>query len=86
MKIVLIIGAAVFILGLALSVLAQIYPAFNGTAQVIQASFVNNGLPVYYGSLQMIWSLITFAGFIAALIGLVGIIVKAVKKKMATSI
>ncbi len=86
MKITLIVGAVVFVLGLILSTLAVIYPAFNGTTQQMQAPFVNNGFPMYYGSLQMIWSLITLGGFIVALVGLIGIIVKVVKKKMATSI
>ncbi len=86
MKITFIVGAAIFVLGIVLSVLAQIYPAFNGAQQQMQTPFVNNGMPIYYGSLQMIWSLITTGGLIVALIGLVGIIVKVIKKKIATSI
>ena len=86
MKITLIVGAAIFVLGIILTTLSVIYPAFNGTQQQMQAPFVNNGFPIYYGSLQVIWSLITFGGFIVALIGLIGIVVRVIKKKVANPI
>jgi len=88
MKIVLIVGAAIFVLGLIVFFLSEavnqetglpLYPWLFGEQRVVPGYLSNQNYMVI-GTAQTIWALIVCAGLLTALVGLIGIIVKAIKK------
>ena len=71
MKAVLIIGAVLLVVGLALSFLAG---ATNGPN-------LEPLLPLVYGTNQILWTFIAIVGLILVVVGIIDLIVKAVKKR-----
>ncbi len=88
MKIVLIVGAGIFVLGLILFFLSQatnqetgmpLYPLLFGEQRVAPVYLSGQDYMVI-GTAQTIWALIVCLGLITALVGLIGVIVKVIKK------